>query len=200
MNIFGKISTWRLFTVPDADRNWWEIILWWELRRIPYNLIVGLCGLLSLLLVGLISMASSFDLDLDSPLLQILFFGFAANLFYTGGWIAELLARRFWVERAQNLGPQLLLIGLAFSLMLDFSPVAILLVSWGLACDSPLTVQSSCACLSCRFKFVIPGRRKLQLRRRGLLAPQFGRGRRPQRSACWLSPGTFARSRVNLPA
>jgi len=130
MNTVGRISKWRLFTVSEATRGWWQIILWWELRRIPYNLIVGLFGFVSLLLASLISMALSFDMELGSPVLGILFFGLAANVFYTGGWVAELLVRRFWTGSSQHLGPQLLFTGLAFSLVLDLTPIAVLLTAW----------------------------------------------------------------------
>jgi hypothetical protein len=39
-----------LFAVPEEPRPWWKIIIWWEVRRIPYNLIVGSVGFISLLL------------------------------------------------------------------------------------------------------------------------------------------------------
>jgi hypothetical protein len=31
----------------EEHKNWYQIILWWEVRRIYYNIIIGLFGLLS---------------------------------------------------------------------------------------------------------------------------------------------------------
>ena len=46
----------RLISIPDHHRAWWQVITWWELRRLPYNLVVGLGGILGLLLfLGLTS-------------------------------------------------------------------------------------------------------------------------------------------------
>ena len=49
MKAARRLMEW-LFTVPDGRRSAWSIIKWWELRRIPYNLIVGIVGVCSLLL------------------------------------------------------------------------------------------------------------------------------------------------------
>src|SRR3989454_9378633 len=40
----------RVISIPDHQRTWWQIMAWWELRRLPYNLMVGLGGTLGLLL------------------------------------------------------------------------------------------------------------------------------------------------------
>jgi len=44
----GLLSTFKntFLRVPDTERKWYEIILWWEIRRIIYNFIVGLAGLI----------------------------------------------------------------------------------------------------------------------------------------------------------
>jgi hypothetical protein len=39
-----KILAWRLFSRREEDIGAVGTILWWELRRIPYNLIVGVAG------------------------------------------------------------------------------------------------------------------------------------------------------------
>jgi hypothetical protein len=118
----GIAKSW-LFTVPDCERTSSEIVLWWEYRRIPYNLIVGLFGLISLGVMALIEINTPYAMDMGSPLLGIILFGLGANVFYTGGWIAELLARGIGKEPSRNLGPQLLLAGLVFSVLLDFVPL-----------------------------------------------------------------------------
>jgi len=131
MKIRGLLQ--RLFQVPDKDRTWWQVITWWELRRIPYNLLVGGIGLLSLVLFLAID-ALPPQLPTEelnwSPALSVILFGFGANFFYTGGWVAELLARRMWHERAREIGPQLFSIGLVFSLFLALLPSLLNFVGW----------------------------------------------------------------------
>jgi hypothetical protein len=123
MKKLSGISKSWLFTVPDRERTPSEIILWWESRRIPYNLIVGLFGLISLGIIALIEINSPYAMGTSFPLLCIIFFGLGANVFYTGGWIVELLARGISKEPSRNSGPQLLLAGLVFSVLLDFIPL-----------------------------------------------------------------------------
>ena len=38
----------RFVTVPEGPRTASNVILWWELRRIPYNIVVGALGVVSL--------------------------------------------------------------------------------------------------------------------------------------------------------
>ena len=46
----------RVISIPDHQRTWWQIMAWWELRRLPYNLMVALGGTLGLLEpVGLVA-------------------------------------------------------------------------------------------------------------------------------------------------
>ena len=60
------------------DRNWFAIILWWEIRRIPYKLIMYFAGLLSFYICYI-----------SIPLIYVLM-GLAFNIIYTFGWIIEL--------------------------------------------------------------------------------------------------------------
>lgn len=39
-----------LVSPPEKPESWLHTIGWWEIRRIPYNLIVGLLGVVSLTL------------------------------------------------------------------------------------------------------------------------------------------------------
>lgn len=61
------------------NKNSFGVILWWEIRRIPYNVIMYFAGLLSFY-ISYISI----------PLIYILI-GLAFNVIYTLGWIIELL-------------------------------------------------------------------------------------------------------------
>ena len=123
MKKLSGISKSWLFTVPDRERTSSEVILWWEYRRILYNLIVGLFGCISLGVMALIEINTPYAADMGSPLFGIILFGLGANVFYTGGWMVELLAHGIGKEQTRNLGPRLLLIGLVFSVLLDFIPL-----------------------------------------------------------------------------
>ncbi|MBX9573776.1 MAG: hypothetical protein K2X77_33070, partial [Candidatus Obscuribacterales bacterium] len=116
----GK-SSWYLTIPEDEDRSAGSIILWWEARRVPFNLMVGTVGLISTLAIMLFAHADpSLFLHTLGP---ILVYGLCANLCYTGGWIAELIAKRTWAEKAQYFGPIALGLGTAFSVLLTLLPL-----------------------------------------------------------------------------
>ena len=91
-----------LFTREKPAESVKEVIAWWEARRPIYNLLVGSAGLISCMVAAIDVMASHCfhigDGGLPNPpifvLLGILFYGFAANFCYTGGWLAERAARK----------------------------------------------------------------------------------------------------------
>ena len=68
----------NIFWVSPANRKWYQIVLWWELRRIPYNIVMYFVGL------------ASFNIAYVSIPLIYLFIGLLLNVFYTFGWIVEL--------------------------------------------------------------------------------------------------------------
>ena len=77
-----------LFRLPDRDRKVWQVIAWWEIRRIPYNLIMALVGGASMLcLFGIDALPPRLpEAELRwSPGASIMFFGLLANLGYIAG-------------------------------------------------------------------------------------------------------------------
>ncbi len=77
----------RLFAVPEKERRWWEIILWWELRRFPYNAIVGAFGLFWLVAFAVVNELPPqlpFE-ERDWEPLSVVIFAIAVNVFYTEG-------------------------------------------------------------------------------------------------------------------
>ena len=112
------------------------MIGWWEARRIPFNLIVGIAGLLSCIAVGLVSMESwSYSLFVrdsglpDSPfmnLLVVIIYGIVANIFFTGGWVAELIIRKLWPTQADRFATLTYSLGVVFSVLLTLAPGIIL--------------------------------------------------------------------------
>jgi hypothetical protein len=71
-----------ILQISKPDRKWYEIILWWELRRIPYNIAMYLVGLASFY-IGYVTL----------PLLYIII-GLLLNAGFTICWIAELIVRK----------------------------------------------------------------------------------------------------------
>ena len=59
------------------DRNWYHIIGWWEIRRLFFNAILLLFGLISLLIFLFVF---KFDANIIHPFLPIAF-GLLANFF-----------------------------------------------------------------------------------------------------------------------
>lgn len=110
-----------------------DVIRWWEGRRFFYNSVVGVTGLITCaLLIVCAFMADSMvgePIGLpDGPLLGvfgILFYGLLANIFYTGGWIGELLLRGVMTaEKASAFGRMAFSIGVNFSILLTLCPAA----------------------------------------------------------------------------
>jgi hypothetical protein len=83
----------------------WDAIVWWEVRRIPYNIVLALLG--SVTGITVLWIGSHFVLpgeDVEEPLGMLvgaILYGIAANIFYTLGWISELLwsGRRYKPDR-----------------------------------------------------------------------------------------------------
>jgi len=66
-----------VFKLPGSEK-WYKAILWWELMRIIYNVVMIVSGWLSFYICFV-----------TIPLIYLLI-GFAFNVLYTFGWITEL--------------------------------------------------------------------------------------------------------------
>jgi len=110
----------RLFTARPV-RNKLDIILWWELRRVPYNLMLGLIGCVDILVMGLAGMLG--------PLVAVgsILFAVAANVCYTAGWITELAWMGSNVAAERDFAPRAFRAGFAFSCLLTSLPIWIAL-------------------------------------------------------------------------
>lgn len=69
----------NLFKIKTSNRTWWDIILWWELRRFLYNAIMAFVGFLSLVICSV-----------NIPLVYLVI-ALLLNAIYTLGWIVELI-------------------------------------------------------------------------------------------------------------
>lgn len=110
-----------------------EILKWWEKRRLPYNLIVGATGVLTCFITAMVAAISYkiFEEPIGIPdppfvaVFGVILFGIAANVCFTGGWIAELLAQKVWNEKAADFAQIAFTLGLGFSVLLTLAPAAL---------------------------------------------------------------------------
>ncbi len=61
----------------------------------------------------------------DPPVFAIfgvIVFAVAANVCYTGGWIAEWLVRKAWPTESERMGPISFALGMVFAVVLTLSP------------------------------------------------------------------------------
>ena len=131
MSVFKKIYSW-LFSSSSRKENSWEIIKWWETRRIPYNVIVGFFGLLSLcFFLWIASKTLNLKTEQESfePFALILAI-LLANFFYTGGWVVELILRFIGTSNSERFGVNAFGVGLLFSILCTMLPTIILLFKW----------------------------------------------------------------------
>ena len=118
-----------LVSRPDEPMGPVDVVLWWEARRIPYNLIVGAVGVVSLVLGYLFCTACGGmqpGEDFEEPL-GLIAAAFIINFLYIGGWVSELLLRLIWGPKPRT-GPILFIVGTAFSILIASLPGVI----WGL--------------------------------------------------------------------
>ena len=133
-SFIARIARLPLFGRKQPIDGVWEIIKWWEVRRIPFNLIVGVTGLLSGTMVfGVAFVAERVTGEAtgwpDPPMfifLAVIAYGIMANVCYTGGWVMELLASRVWGDRAEAMGEISFTLGMLFSVALTLLPAVVI--------------------------------------------------------------------------
>lgn len=115
-----------LFAPNPSPDSFESILWWWEKRRIPYNIIVGSVGAISgvaylVLWDAYVRKPDEID-GSPGPLVSFLIFGFLANVFYTSGWITEVMALAIKKSGSPNFAPRWFRRGLYFSLGLALFP------------------------------------------------------------------------------
>jgi hypothetical protein len=116
----------KIFSHKLTDRNWYHVIGWWEIRRLVFNAVLLLFGLISLTIF-------LFVLKFDEYIIQpfaAFGFGVLVNFFYTFGWVTELLIRLFNESKAASFGIKSFKIGLIISIVLTFLPTIIYSIHW----------------------------------------------------------------------
>ena len=114
----------------------WDAILWWEKRRIAFNLVVLVAGILSILIVELIgSRLAKAGEDVVEPiaiLMGVIVYAVAANLCYSLGWITELLWSGGNTSRTAELRPKVFRLGMILSIVLTLLPAVVLPLVWAI--------------------------------------------------------------------
>ena len=94
----------NLLKVKADNRTLLQTILWWEIRRILYNIIVLIGGILSIVIM-LTAAAGRVHLepgeDFYEPIM-IPIFAFLCNVGYTLGWLTEI-----FIKRSLTYGPKM---------------------------------------------------------------------------------------------
>jgi len=126
-----KLREFRLFRQKWDNPTVFQIILWWESRRIAYNLIVLAVSIMGILiLVGAELLYPKIGLRLgcecEGAIFAILGYAVMANICYTGGEILQLIQKRKEQSKAKNNGEISFLYGLLFSVLLTFLPVVLI--------------------------------------------------------------------------
>lgn len=135
-SVLRRLIATSFFTRDPARQSALQIVTWWELRRLGFNVIVGAAGLASTLItfVAVLFVAASQDrnADMDGAFflgLLAVAYGVTANVCFTFGWIVELvLVRKLWPEEGRHFGPISFALGLIFSVLLTFSPAVLMSV------------------------------------------------------------------------
>jgi preprotein translocase subunit Sec61beta len=110
----------RLLARPSGPQTAGGIITWWEERRVGFNAI-----LFAAIIVAAIVSAATNSQGIETRLLgagetfilSIFFLLFPANIWYTGGWIADLLVKKGLRLNVTGFGPWALGAGIVFSLL-----------------------------------------------------------------------------------
>ncbi|HWE84712.1 MAG TPA: hypothetical protein VG267_07195 [Terracidiphilus sp.] len=119
----------QLFGTPPVGQSAGQIIRWWEARRFHYNVVVLAAILLAwgIDLWPFTQMQSwpkvvAYFVGMSVLLIQI-----PANIWYTGGWVVDLILKRGLHRQWTGFAPWALGVGMVFSLV--FVAVIILVVS-----------------------------------------------------------------------
>ncbi len=123
-----RFATW-MFSGQSSPRTAWQVVAWWEIRRIPFNVLVGAYAAVCLGVFFWAIVASGRlqpGEDAVEPL-ALLVAPLGINVLYTLGWLIEVPARWFIPGLSPRFGSLLLKVGLGLGLSLMSAPAAF----WG---------------------------------------------------------------------
>jgi len=112
------------FTPLYYPRGPFDVIFWWERRRLAYNICVGTAGVITLAAMALVHPMGPRVVSDAAPVIVV--YGLAANVCYTFGWLVDLILRRRLGIRAPDVAPVLLRYGFAFAMGLTLLPIPVM--------------------------------------------------------------------------
>jgi hypothetical protein len=111
----------------------WNVIVWWEIRRVPFNLFLLLLGLIS---TAVVMFAGEHHFgpsaDFGSPFFGAILYALAANFCYTLGWVTELIWFRGDSALSEKMRPKVFRAGLILSSVLTLLPAVLVPVLWAI--------------------------------------------------------------------
>lgn len=117
-----------------APMTVWQVIRWWELRRLLYNAVLLVVGAAAIVgLEFLMEPVIPHGEDAIEPMMlavAVPAYGFMANLCYTLGWIVELIGREADPGLARRRARWMFRAGLLFSCVLTSLPFWFALGYW----------------------------------------------------------------------
>lgn len=113
------------FTPLYYPRDAWDVISWWEGRRLLFNVSVGCAGLMSVGTMALLNPEPASVMADFGLLIGVSVYSLAANACFSLGWVADLTLRRVLGMRAPDLAPVMLRYGFVFSLGLTLLPIPV---------------------------------------------------------------------------
>ena len=115
----------------------WDAIAWWEIRRVPFNLLVLVAGALSGFTIELIgSRFVAPGEDVVEPfaiVFWVIAYAVSANICYSLGWVTELLWSWGDTTRTEALRPRIFRWGMIFSVAVTLLPGVLILLAWALS-------------------------------------------------------------------
>jgi ABC-type branched-subunit amino acid transport system permease subunit len=130
----ARLKTSAVCRRDTAIKSSWDAIGWWEARRVPFNLIVGIAGIFSCIVAVVVGLGSYFLFHGELPLpgspglslMAIILYAVLANLCFTGGWVAEIVVRKLWPHEADRFATLSFCLGVVFSVLLTLTPAIVL--------------------------------------------------------------------------
>jgi len=111
-----------------------EVIVWWEVRRIPYNMALLVVGLVSVAAIewvgGRLTRAGEDFVEPLFLLFGVIIYAVLANVCYSLGWITELIWRPDDNTDKRAIRTRLFRNGLLFSVGLTALPALLMAVLW----------------------------------------------------------------------
>ena len=117
-----------LFQPHPEPPTTWQVILWWEKRRIAYNALILSVGFVSYCVLCWVA-PYSFTVDPGEDYVEpmlIFILPIPINIGYTLGWLVECMSLPL---KSRGLGPHLMKLGVAFSLFVVLFPTLLHTVS-----------------------------------------------------------------------